>query len=202
MFLNQYRGDAVVVPIGLGTTEIIRAYRKHFDGVSRSLFYIRYYSAALNNTNMEEEILNGVIGLLDQAAQAMENKNEMADNLLKEIGVNIKKGVNQTNMNAFVIDPLANRYLKLIAAADELARKYRALWMAMAIDDKQKTQAMNETANVLRQVHSKSTQISLGLRDRVSPKQSKVEDTGINNEAELAGNDEFQDYLDVEGENV
>jgi hypothetical protein len=73
--------------------------------------------------------------------------------------------------------------------------------MALAIDDKQKNQAMTETVNVLRQVHSNSTRISLGLRDRVSPKQSKLDETRIN-EAELAGNDEFQDDLEVEGESV
>ncbi|MDD5273073.1 MAG: hypothetical protein PHU14_10175 [Methylovulum sp.] len=202
IFLNQYRGDAVVVPIKLVSTEINRAYRKHFDGVSRSLFYVRYYSRALNNTIIEQEVLTGVITLLDQAAEGIRHKNEIADNLIGQYSVKIKNGVAQTTINASVIDPLANRYLKLVAAADEVARKYRALWMALAIDDKQKNQAMNETVNVLRQVHTNSARISLGLRDRVSSRQnSKLDDAGIN-EAAMTGNDEFQDEFETEGAGV
>ncbi len=200
IFLNQYRGDAVVVPIKLVSTEINRAFRKHFDGVSRSLFYVRYYSRALNNTAIEQEVVTGVIALLDQAAEGIRHKNEMADSLIGQFDVIIKNGVGQTTINASVIDPLANRYLKLVEAADEVARKYSALWMALAIDDRQKNQAMNETINVLRQVHTNSTRISLGLRDRVSPKQNSKPDEAENNEAAIIEADEFQDTeLETEG---
>jgi len=190
LFLTQYRGDAVIVPIKLVSTEINRAYRKHFDGVSRSLFYVRYYSRALNNSVIEQEVVKGVIDLLDQAAGDIRDKNQIADSLIKQHEVVIKNGVSQSTINASVIDPLANHYLKLIELADDVARKYSALWMALAIDDKQKNQAMNETVDVLRMVHRRGTQISLGLRDRVSPKQnSKAEEARINGNNDVEENE-------------
>ena len=190
IFLTQYRGDAVIVPIKLVSTEINRAYRKHFDGVSRSLFYVRYYSRALNNSVIEQEIVKGVIDLLNQAAGDIRDKNHIADSLIKQHEVVIKNGVSQSTINASVIDPLANHYLKLIELADEVARKYSALWMALAIDDKQKNQAMNETVDVLRMVHRRCTQISLGLRDKVSPKQnSKSEEVRIDGNVDVKENE-------------
>ena len=191
LFLNEYRGDAVIVPIKIVSTEINRAYRKHFDGVSRSLFYVRYYTRALNNPAIEQEIVTGVIALLDHSTEGINHKNALADSLIEQHSVRIKNGVTQTTINASVIDPLANRYLKLVTAADEVARKYSALWMALVIDDKQKNQAMKETVNVLREVHTNSTRISLGLRDRVSPRQNSKPDEAVINEAAMRGADEF-----------
>jgi hypothetical protein len=116
LFLNEYRGDAVIVPIKIVSTEINRAYRKHFDGVSRSLFYVRYYSRALNNPAIEQEVVTGVIALLDHAAEGINHKNALADSLIGQYSVKIKNGVAQTTINTSVIDPLANRYLKLVVA--------------------------------------------------------------------------------------
>ncbi len=169
LFLTRYRGDAIEKSIYLMSSEMSMAFRKHFDGMSRSLFYIRYYSKALKNQALEYELEAAVMTLLQEALAKISTKNTLVDQVIKQHQVKIKHGKQGHQIQASIIDPLANHYLELMVAADEVVRKYTALWLALVINDQQKRQSVNEVIASVRELHAQCTRISLGLRDRCSP---------------------------------
>ena len=166
LFLREFRGDQVILTIDLSSPDIQRAYRRHFDGVSRALFYVRFYLRIINNQKIEQELLAEINTLMAGPLEQINQKIQVAEHLLAEANIKSKSGAGQA-IKAPVIDPMANRYLQLIVAGDNLARKYNALWQALLLDDIQIRQVNNELGKILRQVHTQATRISLGLRDRV-----------------------------------
>lgn len=168
LFLTRYRGDSVEKSIYLVSSEVSMAFRKHFDGMSRSLFYIRYYSKTLKNQALEHELEVGVMNLLQEALAKINTKNTLVEQAISQHQIKIKNGMQGNQIQVSIIDPLANHYLELMVTADEVVRKYTALWLALVVNDQQKRQSVNEVIAIVKQLHTQCTRISLGLRERCS----------------------------------
>lgn len=171
-FISECRDNCIVVETHL-SPNIRRIYRRHFDGFSRAVYMIRYYSRIARENAVESLLTKEIAGFLDEANDNIQKKIAVADQMLAKNKV--KTGKPQfEKMNVTIIDPLSNRFLQCINNANEFNEKLTALWLACALDDEQRSKAMSDIETELRSIQEKSRTISIGLMDRVKSQQAPI----------------------------
>jgi hypothetical protein len=170
-FLSEYRGNQIMVPATFSTPDILRIYRRHFDAMSRAVFFMRFHLRVIDDANTEAALIKEIVNSLSTAEAQVRQKIEIADRLLADC-TGQAKAQPVAQLEVAVIDPLANRYLQLILVADQLAARHTALWIALALEDQEYRKANNELEKRLRQLRNQLTTISLGVRKRVNQMQA------------------------------
>jgi RNAse (barnase) inhibitor barstar len=149
-------------------------YRRHFDGLSRSVYLLRYYSRIARGNAVESSLTKEIIALMDEVNENLKKKITVAEQILAKSNVKVTK-TEFDKVNVTIIDPLANRFLQSINIAQELDQKLSALWLACVLDDEQRTKATQEIENELRGIQGKCRAISIGLRDRVRAQRTPID---------------------------
>lgn len=171
-FISECRDNRIVVETHLSPT-IQRIYRRHFDGFSRAVYMIRYYSRIARETTVESLLTKEIAVLIDEANENIQKKIAVADQMLAKNKV--KTGTPQfEKMNVTIIDPLSNRFLQCINNANDFNEKLSALWLACVLDDEQRSKAIADIEAELRSIQEKSRSISVGLMDRVKSQQAPI----------------------------
>jgi hypothetical protein len=185
-FISECKDSRIIVETHLSPA-MQRIYRRHFDGLSRSVYLIRYYSRIAGGNSVEAPLTKEIIALMDEINENLNKKIMVADKVIQNNNIKVTKTLFEKT-NVTIIDPLANRFLQSINIAQELDEKLSALWLACFLDDDQRRTATQEIENQLRGIQGKSRAISIGLRDRVRAQRTAVEpSSGINiTEAEAA----------------
>ncbi|MFA5923728.1 MAG: hypothetical protein WC856_20945 [Methylococcaceae bacterium] len=190
-FISECRDSRIVVEAHL-SPNIRRIYRRHFDGLSRAVYLIRFYSRISRVNGVENSLIKEIGTLMDEVNESLRKKITVAEHIL--VNNNIKVTTPQfEKLNVTIIDPLANRFLQTIKMAQDLDEKLSSLWLACVLDDEQRIKAMVEIESELRSIQGKSRMISLGLRDRVRSQRST-------NEAAEADNNLIAETSTDEGE--
>ena len=172
-FISECRDSRIVVEAHL-SPNIRRIYRRHFDGLSRAVYLLRFYSRTSRINGVENSLTKDISDLMDEVNESLRKKITVAEHIL--VNNNIKVTTSQfEKLNVTIIDPLANRFLQTIKMAQDLDEKLSSLWLACVLDDEQRMKAMAEIENELRGIQGKSRTISLGLRDRVRLQRSTNE---------------------------
>lgn len=164
-FISECRDSRIVVETHL-SPNMQRIYRRHFDGLSRSVYLLRYYSRIARGNAVESSLSKEIIALMDGVNENLKKKIAVADQIIEKNHVKVTK-TQFDKVNATIIDPLANRFLQSINIAQGLDEKLSVLWLACILDDDQRTKATQEIESELRGVQGKCRAISIGLRDRV-----------------------------------
>lgn len=172
-FITECRDSRIVVETHLSPT-MQRIYRRHFDGLSRSVYLLRYYSRIARGNAVESSLTKEIIALMDEVNENLKKKIAVAEQILVKSNVKVTK-TQFDKVNATIIDPLANRFLQSINIAQELDQKLSALWLACVLDDEQRTKATQEIENELRGIQGQCRAISIGLRDRVRAQRAPIE---------------------------
>lgn len=173
-FISECKDSRIVVEAYF-SPNIRRIYRRHFDGLSRAVYLLRFYSRTSRiNNGVENSLTKDISDLMDEVNESLRKKITVAEHIL--VNNNIKVTTSQfEKLNVTIIDPLANRFLQTIKMAQDLDEKLSSLWLACVLDDEQRMKAMAEIENELRGIQGKSRTISLGLRDRVRLQRSTNE---------------------------
>ncbi len=178
-FISECRDSRIVVEAHL-SPNIRRIYRRHFDGLSRAVYLLRFYSRTSRINGVENSLTKDISDLMDEVNESLRKKITVAEHIL--VNNNIKVTTPQfEKLNVTIIDPLANRFLQTIKMAQDLDEKLSSLWLACVLDDEQRMKAMTEIENELRGIQGKSRTISLGLRDRVRLQRSTNEEAEADN---------------------
>ncbi|MDO8827861.1 hypothetical protein [Methylophaga sp.] len=178
-FISECRDSRIVVEAHL-SPNIRRIYRRHFDGLSRAVYLIRFYSRTSRINGVENSLTKDISDLMDEVNESLRKKITVAEHILANN--NIKVTTPQfEKLNVTIIDPLANRFLQTIKMAQDLDEKLSSLWLACVLDDEQRIKAMVEIESELRSIQGKSRTISLGLRDRVRSQRSTNEEAEADN---------------------
>lgn len=177
-FISECRDSRIVVKAQF-SPNILRIYRRHFDGVSRAAYLLRFYCRVGPGSNIERELTKEIITLIDEVNENVRKKITVAEQILNKENVKVSKSQFET-VNATIIDPIAHRFLKTLNAAQELDEKLSALWLACVIDDEQRRKAMSEIDSDLRSIQEKARAIFVGIRGRVR----------VQNEARLQSKDD------------
>ncbi len=172
-FISECRDSRIVVETHLSPRMRI-IYRRHFDGLSRSVYLLRYYSRIARGNAVESSLTKEIIALMDEVNENLKKKITVAEQILAKNNVKVTK-TEFDKVNVTIIDPLANRFLQSINIAQELDQKLSALWLGCVLDDEQRTKATQEIENELRGIQGKCRAISIGLRDRVRAQRNPVE---------------------------
>lgn len=173
-FISECRDSRIVVEAHL-SPNIRRIYRRHFDGLSRAVYLLRFYSRTSRINGVENSLTKDISDLMDEVNESLRKKITVAEHIL--VNNNIKVTTPQfEKLNVTIIDPLANRFLQTIKMAQDLDEKLSSLWLACVLDDEQRIKAMVEIESELRSIQGKSRTISLGLRDRVRSQRSTNEE--------------------------
>lgn len=172
-FISECRDSRIVVETHL-SPDMRRIYRRHFDGLSRSVYLLRYYSRIARGNAVESSLTKEIITLMDNVNENLKKKITIAEQILEKNGVKVTN-TEFDKVNVTIIDPLANRFLKSINIAQELNQKLKALWLACVLDDDQRMEAMQEIEKELRGIQGRCRAISIGLRDRVRAQRNPVE---------------------------
>ena len=151
-----------------------RIYRRHFDGLSRSVYLLRYYSRIARGNAVESTLTREIIALMDAVNENLHKKIRAAEQIIAKNKIKATKPQFE-RVNATIIDPLANRFLQSINLAQDLEEKLSALWLACVLDDDQHREATQDIENELRGIQGKCRTISIGLRDRVRAQRAPVE---------------------------
>lgn len=187
-FISECRDSRIVVKASF-SPNILRIYRRHFDGVSRAAYLIRFYCRVGPGSNVERELTKEIIGLIDEVNANVQKKIAVADQILKKENVKVSKS-QFTTVDATIIDPIANLFLKTLSIAQELDEKLSALWLACLLDDEQKLKAMSEIDSDLKSIQAKSRALFVGIRTRVQERNQSRQQAQV---SEIEG-----DQLDVE----
>lgn len=164
-FVDEFWGNHIVIEVTLVTPEVQRIYSRHFDGLSRAVFFLRYYTEQLRDPQIVQSIFKEVDNKFAETRQTIRQKGDLADQLLAEGNINCRRG-SGTTLAANIIDPFAHDYLVLLQEGDQLATKYVQLWLGRILKEEQYRQAHNELSKSLRLLHSSISKLSLGVRDR------------------------------------
>lgn len=164
-FISECRDSRIVVQAKF-SPNMLRIYRRHFDGMSRSAYLLRFYCRIGPGNTVESELAKEIMSLIDEVNATVQKKITVADQILKNENVTVSKAGFET-INATIIDPLANQFLRTLMLAQELDEKLSALWLSCLINDEQKRQALSEIDSDLRSIQGKVRGLSLGLRNRV-----------------------------------
>lgn len=195
-FISECRDSRIVVEAHL-SPNIRRIYRRHFDGLSRAVYLIRFYSRTSRINGVENSLTKDISDLMDEVNESLRKKITVAEHIL--VNNNIKVTTPQfEKLNVTIIDPLANRFLQTIKMAQDLDEKLSSLWLACVLDDEQRMKAMTEIENELRGIQGKSRMISLGLRDRVRSQQSTSEEAAEVDSVDIAA--AFTDEVELDEE--
>lgn len=164
-FISECRDNRIVIEAGL-SRRIYQIYRRHFDGFSRSVYLVRYYSQYLRDPGVEEAIVKEIASLIDDVIDKLNKKISISDQIIEKENIQTKPSQHEKT-SVTIIDPLANRFLQAFKLAQNLDDKVSALWLATYLDDSQRIMALKDIESDLRGIQSKSRAISLGVRDRV-----------------------------------
>lgn len=185
-FISECRDNRIVIDAGL-SRRIYQIYRRHFDGFSRSVYLVRYYSQYLRDAGVEEAIVKEIASLIDDVIEKLNKKIAISDQIIEKENIKTKPPQHEKT-SVTIVDPLANRFLKAFILAQILDDKVSALWLATYLDDSQRNLALSDIESDLRTIQSKSRIISLGVRDRVKGQgqaaPSTTESTGEIDETE------------------
>jgi hypothetical protein len=187
-FISECRDSRIVVKAQF-SPNILRIYRRHFDGVSRAAYLLRFYCRVGPGSNIERELTKEIITLIDEVNENVRKKITVAEQILNKENVKVSKSQFET-VNATIIDPIAHRFLKTLNAAQELDEKLSALWLACVIDDEQRRKAMSEIDSDLRSIQEKARALFVGIRGRVR----------VQNEARLQSKDDEASDASIEKE--
>lgn len=187
-FISECRDSRIVVKANF-SPNMLRIYRRHFDGVSRAAYLIRFYCRVGPGSNVERELTKEIIGLIDEVNANVQKKIAVADQILKKENVKVSKS-QFTTVDATIIDPIANLFLKTLSIAQELDEKLSALWLACLLDDEQKLKALSEIDSDLKSIQAKSRALFVGIRTRVQERNQSRQQAQV---SEING-----DQLDVE----
>lgn len=195
-FISECMDSRIVVEAHL-SPNIRRIYRRHFDGLSRAVYLIRFYSRISRVNGVENSLIKEIGTLMDEVNENLRKKITVAEHILanNKIKVTIPQF---EKLNVTIIDPLANRFLQTIKMAQDLDEKLSSLWLACVLDDEQRIKAMVEIESELRSIQGKSRTISLGLRDRVRSQRSTSEQTIEADSADIAAASTDEGELDEE----
>jgi hypothetical protein len=164
-FISECRDSRIVVQAQF-SPNILRIYRRHFDGVSRAAYLLRFYCRVGPGSHVERDLIKEIVTVMDEINENVCKKISVAEQILKKENVKVSKPQFET-VNATIIDPIANRFLQTLNAAQELDEKLSALWLACVIDDEQRRKAMSEIDNDLRSIQEKARALFVGIRGRV-----------------------------------
>ena len=73
-FISECRDSRIVVETHLSPT-MQRIYRRHFDGLSRAVYMIRYYSRIARGNAVESTLTKEIIALMDEVNENLQEKN-------------------------------------------------------------------------------------------------------------------------------
>lgn len=172
-FISECRDSRIVVETHLSPA-MRRIYRRHFDGLSRSVYLLRYYSRIARGNAVESTLSKEIIALMEEVNENLHKKIRAAEQIIAKNKIKATKPQFE-RVNATIIDPLANRFLQSINIAQELEEKLSALWLGCVLDDDQHREATQEIENELRGIQGKCRTISMGLRDRVRAQRAPAE---------------------------
>ena len=164
-FINECRDSRIEVKARF-SPNMLRIYRRHFQGVSQAAYLMRFYCRVGPGSNVERELAKEIIGLIDEVKANVEKKIAVADQILKKENVKVSQS-QFTEVTAMIIDPIANLFLKTLTIAQELDEKLSALWLACLLDDEQKRKAMSEIDSDLKSIQAKTRALFVGVRIRV-----------------------------------
>jgi len=195
-FISECRDSRIVVEAYF-SPNIRRIYRRHFDGLSRAVYLLRFYSRTSRINGVENSLTKDISDLMDEVNESLRKKITVAEHIL--VNNNIKVTTPQfEKLNVTIIDPLANRFLQTIKIAQDLDEKLSSLWLACVLDDEQRIKAMVEIESELRSIQGKSRTISLGLRDRVRSQRSTNEEAAEADNNLIAATSTDEGELDEE----
>ena len=177
-FISECRDSRIIVAANF-SPNILRIYRRHFDGVSRAAYLLRFYCRVGPGNNVERELTKEIIGLIDEVKANVQKKIAVADQILNNESVKVSKSHFET-VNATIIDPLANQFLKTLVLTQELDEKLSALWLACLLDDEQKLKALSEIDSDLKSIQAKTRALFVGVRTRVHERNQAKQLAGEN----------------------
>jgi hypothetical protein len=187
-FISECRDNRIVIRAHF-SANVFRLYRRNFDRFSRAAYLLRFYCRVGAGANVESELTREILNLMEEINDNLRKKIAVADQLLKKENVNASKP--QFNpINATIIDPLANRFLQTLKTVQELDEKLSALWLACAIDDAQRNQALSEIDSEIRRIQTKTRTLSLGVRDRVQARNQARQQDDSQSEAAASETDD------------
>ncbi|WAK04423.1 hypothetical protein [Methylobacter sp. YRD-M1] len=187
-FISECRDNRIVIRAHF-SANVFRLYRRNFDRFSRAAYLLRFYCRVGAGANVESELTREILNLMEEINDNLRKKIAVADQLLKKENVNASKP--QFNpINATIIDPLANRFLQTLKTVQELDEKLSALWLACAIDDTQRNQALSEIDSEIRRIQTKTRTLSLGVRDRVQARNQARQQDDSQSEAAASATDD------------
>lgn len=188
-FISECRDSRIVVETYLSPA-MRRIYRRHFDGLSRSVYLLRYYSRIARGNAVESTLTREIIALMDAVNENLHKKIRAAEQIIAKNKIKATKPQFE-RVNVTIIDPLANRFLQSINLAQDLEEKLSALWLACVLDEDQHREATQDIENELRGIQGKCRTISIGLRDRVRAQRAPSEpNPGIDLDAAESHEDE------------
>jgi hypothetical protein len=195
-FINECRDSRIEVKARF-SPNMLRIYRRHFQGVSQAAYLLRFYCRVGPGSNVERELTKEIIGLINEVKANVEKKIAVADQILKKENVKVSQS-QFTEVTAMIIDPIANLFLKTLTIAQELDEKLSALWLACLLDDEQKRKAMSEIDSDLKSIQAKTRALFVGVRIRVKEMNEGRQSSG---ESEVIDASTDQDEGEIFDEN-
>ena len=190
-FISECRDSRIVVQAKF-SPNMLRIYRRHFDGVSRAAYLLRFYCRIGPGENVARELTSEIASLIEQVNANVQKKIEVADKMLKKEGIRTTSPQFET-INATIIDPIANQFLKTLIVAQSLDEKLSALWLACAINDEQKSNAFSEIDKDLRSIQMKTRALFVGVRTRVQEQNLARQQSRLETQREMDGINEIDD---------
>jgi hypothetical protein len=174
---------------------MLRIYRRHFDGVSRAAYLLRFYCRIGPGENAARELTGEISNLIDQVNSNVQKKIDVAEKMLKNAGIRTTSPQFET-INATIIDPIANQFLKTLIIAQALDEKLSSLWLACTINDEQRSSAFSEIDKDLRSIQMKTRALFVGVRTRVQEQNLARQQSRLNAQLEQDELNEF-DHNDL-----
>lgn len=193
---NNFNGAVLTKHVTLGSPIAKQQFNRYFHFLGRSCFFIHVFAQVL----LKDEAALGdadtiIQNSIKKAAAETDKMISIANQLaLKANITELSKWSQPVTLDADVITPQSNAYLRLFEQADTLDCLINTLWFEGEIDDKQKREMQGEMRKLLRAVSITAGNTQRGLLRRINEQKK----TSMANE--VAGSDVIQASATIESD--
>lgn len=190
-FFNRYDGPYVNENVPLGNHALRKIFEKHFEYMSRNLYFISAFGRYLLGYEREDDVVKAETiaqNTINNAIASLQRKIVHAETVLNDAGVSCTTLYGkQKTMEVPITTPGAKLYLKLLTMADHYYSLNALLWMQGEIDSKVKftneSNARKEIQGVVKGVASQFLFILKKTREKDANEAAKA---GAHDEDALA----------------
>jgi hypothetical protein len=158
---DRQRGTQIRLAVPLSNLDLIRAYRRVFDGTENNLYYLLMVAPSSLRDEYPTSMPTKLESMLTEKFEALSRMNDHVSKLLTDNNAEMGEPAGAEKVQMSVRTRLAKQYADLWAKCDETLLKIDSAWLYGYVTDAKRSEYV---ASVIKQVNKFWTQTSAEYR--------------------------------------